>query len=295
MVIEGDFVPAAVETTLEPGTGYNVFTFPAIDGSPTAVIGAGDFVVMFKDSPAAQALVEYLTTVEAGEKWATRGIATPNKNVDPSLYPDELVQRLTAARRRGGDLPLRPLRPAARRRSAAPSARGLFKLFQDFLPNPEEIDGITQEMEDAATRHSGSRCDALARAVRRRRLTGAPPPASSRGALEIVRNRGRRSSRPRLVLLIVWIVYPTFHTIYRSFFDRSGRRVRRVRQLQRDLQRRHARHRAQEQRPVGAVRAGVRDRDRAGVRGPRWSACASRSRSRRPCSCRWRSRSSPPA
>ena len=32
MVIEGDFVPTAVETTLEPETGYNVFTFPAIDG-----------------------------------------------------------------------------------------------------------------------------------------------------------------------------------------------------------------------------------------------------------------------
>ena len=31
--IIGDFAPGVVETTLEPETGYNVFTFPSIDGS----------------------------------------------------------------------------------------------------------------------------------------------------------------------------------------------------------------------------------------------------------------------
>src|SRR5215218_7079286 len=34
MVIEGDFVPGVVTTTLKPITGYNVFDFPSINGSP---------------------------------------------------------------------------------------------------------------------------------------------------------------------------------------------------------------------------------------------------------------------
>jgi alpha-glucoside transport system substrate-binding protein len=155
MVIEGDFVPTAVETTLEPETGYNVFTFPAIDDSPSAVIGAGDFVAMFKDSPAAQALVEYLATVEAGDEWATLGIATPNKNVDPSLYPNDLV-RTTAAAVGEAEIfrfDLSDLQPSA---FGGTVGQGLFKLFQDFLANPEDIDGITQQMEDAANEAFGS-------------------------------------------------------------------------------------------------------------------------------------------
>jgi alpha-glucoside transport system substrate-binding protein len=155
MVIEGDFVPTAVETTLEPETGFNVFPFPSIDGSPPSVIGAGDFVSMFKDSPAAQALVEYLTSAEAAEEWATRGIATPNKNVDPELYPNDLV-RTTAAAVGEAEVfrfDLSDLQPSA---FGGTVGQGLFKLFQDFLANPEDIDGITQQMEDAAADAFGS-------------------------------------------------------------------------------------------------------------------------------------------
>ncbi len=154
MVIEGDFVPASVETTLEPVEGYNVFTFPAIDGSAPAVIGAGDYVVMFKDSPAAQALVRYLTTPEAAEQWATRGLATPNKNIDTSLYPDELIQSTAGAFTEAENFrfDLSDLQPSA---FGGTVGQGLFKLFQDFLANPEDIDGITQQMEDAAAEAYG--------------------------------------------------------------------------------------------------------------------------------------------
>jgi alpha-glucoside transport system substrate-binding protein len=154
MVIEGDFVPTAVETTLEPVEGYNVFTFPAIDGSAPAVIGAGDYVVMFTDSPAAQALVSYLTTPEAAEHWATRGLATPNKNIDTSLYPDELI-RATAGAVGEADtfrFDLSDLQPSA---FGGTVGQGLFKLFQDFLSNPDDVDGITQQMEDAAAEAFG--------------------------------------------------------------------------------------------------------------------------------------------
>jgi alpha-glucoside transport system substrate-binding protein len=150
MVIEGDFVPTAVETTLEPETGYNFFTFPSINDSPPTVIGAGDYVAMFKDSPAAQALVEYLTSAEAGEQWASRGIDTPVQGIGADAYPDAL-QGMTAAAISEAEVfryDLSDLQPSA---FGATVGQGLFKLFQDFLANPEDIDGITQEMEDAAS------------------------------------------------------------------------------------------------------------------------------------------------
>ena len=67
MVIEGDFVPGAATTEAEAVTGYNEFPFPSINGSAPSVVGGGDTVVMFKDSPAAQALVSYLATPAGGD------------------------------------------------------------------------------------------------------------------------------------------------------------------------------------------------------------------------------------
>ena len=155
MVIEGDFVPTVAETTLEPVTGYNVFTFPSIDGSPPSVIAAGDFVTMLKDSPAAQALIEYLTTPEAAEAWASRGIGTPNKNIDESIFPDE-ISRTTAGAVGDAEIlrfDLSDLQPSA---FGGTVGQGLFKLFPDFMGDPDDIDGITQQMEDAANEAYGN-------------------------------------------------------------------------------------------------------------------------------------------
>ena len=155
MVIEGNFVPTSAEHSLEPETGYDVFTFPSINDSPSSVVTAGDFVAMFKDSPAAQALVEYLTTVEAAESWASRGIGTPNSNVDESVYPDPISARTSSAVGQAEVLrfDLSDLQPSA---FGGTVGQGLFKLFQDFLSNPDDIDGITQKMEDAAVEAYGS-------------------------------------------------------------------------------------------------------------------------------------------
>ena len=155
MVIEGDFVPTVTETALEPVTGYNVFTFPSINDSPPSVVAAGDFVTMLKDSPAAQALVEYLTTPEAAVAWAERGIGTPNRNIDEGVFPDEISQTTAGAVGQAEILrfDLSDLQPSA---FGATVGQGLFKLFQDFLDNPQDIDGITQQMEDAAAEAYGS-------------------------------------------------------------------------------------------------------------------------------------------
>jgi alpha-glucoside transport system substrate-binding protein len=155
MVIEGDFVPGSVESPLEPETGYNVFAFPAINDSPPSVVGGGDFVVMFNDNPAARAFVEYLATEDAARIWAERGgFSSANQNLDESVYPDE-IQRATASAVAQAEVfrfDLSDLQPSE---FGGTVGQGLFKLFQDFLANPDDIDGITQQMERAATQAFG--------------------------------------------------------------------------------------------------------------------------------------------
>jgi len=150
MLVLGDFAPGQIETKLEPESGYNVFTFPSIEGSKPSVVGGGDLFVKFKDSPAANAFLDYLTTTEAAEVWAKRGgFSSPNKNLDESVYPDEIT-RTTA-----GALPkaetfrfdLSDLQPAA---FGGTPGQGLFKAYTDFVANPNNIDKITQQMEAAA-------------------------------------------------------------------------------------------------------------------------------------------------
>ena len=156
MVIIGDFAPGVTETTLEPETGYNVFTFPSIEGSGPSVIGSGDLFVQFKDSPAADAFLEYLTTPEASEIWAERGgFSSPNQNIDLGVYPDEIT-RATAgalAEAEAFRFDMSDLQPSAF--GGTPGA-GLFKHFTDFVQNPDDIDGITQKMEADAAKAFGN-------------------------------------------------------------------------------------------------------------------------------------------
>ena len=157
MVIEGDFVPgvAGDKNPLKPETGFNIFPFPSIDGSPDSVVGGGDLVVMFKDNPVAKAFITYLTTPEASEIWAKRGgFSSPNKKVAKTVYPDP-IQETTAGAIGEAEVfrfDLSDLQPSA---FGGTVGQGLFKEFQDFLANPQDIDGITKHMEAAAAKAYG--------------------------------------------------------------------------------------------------------------------------------------------
>jgi alpha-glucoside transport system substrate-binding protein len=155
MVVIGDFAPGVVETTLEPETGFNVFTFPSIEDSEPMVVGGGDLFVQFNDNPAADAFMEYLTTPDAAEIWAERGgFSSPNKNLDTGVYPDEIT-RTTAGALAEAEVfrfDLSDLQPAA---FGGTPGQGLFKLFSDFVQNPDDVDGITQQMETQAARAFG--------------------------------------------------------------------------------------------------------------------------------------------
>ena len=158
MVIIGDFAPGVTETTLEPETGYNVFTFPTIEGSEPSVVGSGDLFLKFKESAAADAFLEYLTTVEAAEIWAKRGgFSSPNKDLDVSVYPDEITRTVAgalgeAAKADAFRFDMSDLQPSA---FGGTPGQGLFKAFSDFVANPKDIDKITQQMEADAAKAFG--------------------------------------------------------------------------------------------------------------------------------------------
>ena len=153
-VIEGDFVESEIvdSTPSKPETDFNVFDFPAIDGSGSTVVGGGDSIIMFKDTPASRALIEYLATPEAAEIWAKRGgYSSANKNVSDNAYEDPLLRETATAI---GDaetfrFDMSDLQPAS---FGATVGQGLWKDFQDFLRSPDDVDGITQKMESQAKR-----------------------------------------------------------------------------------------------------------------------------------------------
>lgn len=149
MIIEGDFVAGVIQdqTKAKPGTDFDFFDFPSVNDSPKMVMGGGDMVVMFKDSPAAQAFINYLATPEAPTIWVERGgFSSPNKSVDEEAYPDPILKRAAVA-----------LAEAETFRfdlsDLVPSAFGgdsMFRILQDFLRNPSDVDGTAQKLEDAA-------------------------------------------------------------------------------------------------------------------------------------------------
>ncbi len=152
MVMEGDFVPGVATTKATPVTDFNEFAFPSINKSPASVVGGGDTVVMFKDSPAARALVTYLASAEAATIWAKLGgFSSPNKNVPASAYTDPL-NRATAialAHAKTFRFDLSDLQPAA---FGGTVGQGEFKDFQDFLKDTKNVSGVAAELESDAAK-----------------------------------------------------------------------------------------------------------------------------------------------
>jgi alpha-glucoside transport system substrate-binding protein len=152
MVIIGDFAPGVTETTLEPETGFNVFDFPSIEGSAPAVMGAGDLFVQFTDSPAADAFLEYLTTAEAAEIWASRGgFSSPNRNLDTGVYPDEITRTTAGALAEAETFrfDMSDLQPSA---FGGTAGQGMWKHLSDFVANPDDIDGTADKLEADAVK-----------------------------------------------------------------------------------------------------------------------------------------------
>jgi ABC-type glycerol-3-phosphate transport system substrate-binding protein len=150
MTMEGDFVPGVATTTLKPITGFNQFPFPSVNGSPPSVVGGGDTVVMFKDSPAARALISFLATPAAATIWAKRGgFSSPNKGVPGSAYTDPLnrATALALANAKIFRFDLSDLSPGA---FGGTQGSGEWKILADFLKNPKNVTGTAAALEKAA-------------------------------------------------------------------------------------------------------------------------------------------------
>jgi hypothetical protein len=153
MVMEGDFVPGVVagKTKLKAGTGYNVFSFPAINGAANDIVGGGDSITTFNDTPAVRAFATFLAGPDAAAVWAKRGgFSSPNKNMPASVYPDDIT-RSTAAPLGTAEtfrFDMSDLEPAA---FGGTPGQGEWKDLQDFLSNPSDVNGTAAKLEaDAA-------------------------------------------------------------------------------------------------------------------------------------------------
>lgn len=157
MVFEGDFVAGVItsSTKAKPVADFNEFAFPPIGASGAAVVGGGDTVVMFKDTPAGRALIQYLASPQAASIWAHRGgFSSPNKNVKASVYPDAITRKtaVALAQAKVFRFDMSDLQPAA---FGGTVGQGEFKDFQDFLKNPSDAGGIASELEADAAKAYG--------------------------------------------------------------------------------------------------------------------------------------------
>ncbi len=156
-VYEADFVAGIIteEAERKPGEGFDFFDFPAVGESGPAVVGGGDVAVALTDDASAQQLLSFLATSDAAKEWAERGgFTSPNKNLDPGVYPDDITRRsaesVSAAAESGAfRFDMSDLQPAA---FGGTPGRGLFLRLQDFLKNPGNARGIATALERDAAR-----------------------------------------------------------------------------------------------------------------------------------------------
>jgi alpha-glucoside transport system substrate-binding protein len=157
-VIEGDFVPGVVssKTTLRAGTGYNVFPFPSLgSGGGNVVVGGGDSITVFKDTPAVRAFVGFLATPAAADVWAARGgFSSPSRGVSASTYPDAITRTVATALANAQTFrfDMSDLAPAA---FGGTPGQGEWKILQDFASNPSDVNGTAAQLEAAAARAYG--------------------------------------------------------------------------------------------------------------------------------------------
>ena len=157
MVFEGDFVAGVIlsSTKAKAATGFNVAPFPVVkagsSGSSGVEIG-GDLFVTFRDTPAIRAFVNYLASPEAATVWAKQGgFSTGNHNVKPSVFPDAIT-RATATpvlKAKSVVFDMSDQQPSA---FGATAGQGEWGLFQDFLKNPKDVNGIAKKLEAAAAK-----------------------------------------------------------------------------------------------------------------------------------------------
>ncbi|MGN9838499.1 ABC transporter substrate-binding protein [Nonomuraea sp. H19] len=151
MVIEGDFVATeATQAGAKVGEDAKYVPFPKVGDTAPVMVG-GDIAVAMKDSPGAMALLQFLASKEGGEIWAKLpGYLSPNKNVSPDNYPDELTKQLGQTIISAGDAVRYDMSDLAPSAFGGTDGKGEWKVLQDFLRNPADIKGAQTALEAEA-------------------------------------------------------------------------------------------------------------------------------------------------
>lgn len=159
-VYEADFVPGvASDTSVQAGTDFSFFGFPATEGSENMVVGGGDVAVTLTGSSQAQRLLAFLATPEAAQIWVERGgFTSPNLDVPLDAYPDQLSRQSAEAVVEASEagnfrFDLSDQAPPA---FGGTQGRGLWQELQNFLRNPDNVEQVQQQLESGAESAYGS-------------------------------------------------------------------------------------------------------------------------------------------
>ncbi|MFC9588205.1 ABC transporter substrate-binding protein [Streptomyces sp. NPDC056944] len=154
MVFEGDFAAVNIaQTKAEIGKDAKVFPFPKVgDAGTSPVVTAGDAAVALKDTKGAQALLAFLASPDAAKIWAAEGgFLSPNKNLDPAAYPNDVQREIAKALIGAGDDFRFDMSDQMPQSFGGTPGKGEWKALQDFLKNPKDVAGTQARLEaDAA-------------------------------------------------------------------------------------------------------------------------------------------------
>ncbi|MTE19266.1 extracellular solute-binding protein [Streptomyces sp. TRM43335] len=156
MVYEGDFVAVTIaDTESKVGENAKVFPFPAV-GEESPVVSGGDAAVALRDTEGAHALLTFLASTDAAAIWAERGgFISPNKELDTAVYPDDVQRDIAEALIAAGDdfrFDMSDQAPAA---FGGTKGEGEWKALQDFLADPDDVEGAQKALEAAAAKAYG--------------------------------------------------------------------------------------------------------------------------------------------
>ena len=140
------FFPDDVQSDLDAHVG--VTYFPVVEGGYAGkpVLAGGDLAMLTKDSPAARAVMQFLSTNTYGTEWASAGgWLSPHKDFDPSVYPTEVEKALfkigaeaTVLRFDGSDL-----------MPGVVGTGSFWKGMVDWIGGQRSLDQVLQSIDDS--------------------------------------------------------------------------------------------------------------------------------------------------
>ncbi|UED86037.1 ABC transporter substrate-binding protein [Streptomyces profundus] len=157
MVFEADFVGSVITDSTDAviGEDARVFPFPAVGAGDPPVVSAGDAAVAVSTdgqaSEAQEALMTFLASTDAAAIWAEPGgFVSPNKSLEFDVYPNEVQRGIAEALIAAGDdfrFDMSDQTPAA---FGGTTGQGMWQGLQNFLRDPDDIDGAQAYLESQA-------------------------------------------------------------------------------------------------------------------------------------------------